>query len=466
MKSKKLALTAMTFALCGTLGGGLALAGCTTAPATATDGDEAPMAQTGTEGAEAADDGIMTMQDWGKKYPLQYNSFKTCDYKLVQFSELDGMDTFYEDSDGITPQGHYAAMLTETGPISRDAESSLLFADDRFGVDSLDWDPDTKQWIVDDSTWVDVINEAGYTKGCYACRSSVFDREYKEKGAEVYAQPIDEEFAAQLKGQLWDCALCHDGEPGTNTDATATMFTQLARDTYDEFDPMERVCGQCHNTFNHRRWITDQETMDSFDPYKYGTDIDSLMKAELEDGIYDVDEDTGIKIGCFDEPELEQNQGGYHAELGLTCVDCHMPKVTDPESGETYTSHDASGSPLAKPESLEKCMSCHKGQGIDSTDDMIKMVREKQLQARKDLRAGKDRLANAYDLIKAAVDGKTVDEATLDQVREEYTYAEAELRIINSDSQGRAVHNPEKVADYIAKANSRIDTIEKTLGAA
>ena len=462
MKSRKFVLTVMTFALCGTLGGALALGGC--ASAEKAGGDE-PVAQTGE--TATAEDRVMTSQDWGKKYPLQYNSFATADYKQCLFSEIDGYDEFYEDGDGVTPQGHYAMMLTESGPVSYSEDGDIIFAGDRFGVDGMDWDPETQQWVVDDSNWIDMMNNvAGYTKGCYACRSSVFDREYEKYGAEVYAQPIDEEFAAQLKGQMWDCALCHDGEPGTNTDATATMFTQLSRDAYDDFDPMERVCGQCHNTANYRKYITDQASLDSFDMYKYGTDVDSLIRVQIEDDICWEDEETGLRTASFDEPELEMTQGGYHAELGLTCVDCHMPQVTDPETGETYTSHDASGSPLAKPESVAKCLSCHESQGIGSADEMIEMVRGKQLEARKTLKAARDRLASAKDSIKEAKDAGKLDAATWDKLSEEYTYAEGELRICNSDSQGRAVHNPKKLADYIAKANSRIDTIEQVLATA
>lgn len=458
MERKKLGVAVATVALCGALGGAMALAGCATPTAATGEGSDVPNAEASEKPASEK-----VTQDWAEQFPLQYKSFTTVDYKQCDFSGNDGIDMLYEDGSFGVPQGHYHAVLTESGPNVRNADSDLLYAGENFGVKSMEWDPDAKEWVVDNSGWVDMMNAAGYTKGCYACRSSAFDDEYAEKGAAAYAEPMDEEFAAKVMGQVWDCKTCHGDEPGSTPDATYTMFTQLSRDTFNEFEPNERVCGQCHNTFNHRRWITDQETMDGFDPYKYGTDIDALMKAELEDGIYDVDEDTGIKIGCFDEPELEMTQGSQHAELGLTCVDCHMPKTTDPETGETYTNHNASGSPLAKDESLDLCMTCHKGQGIESKEAMVKMVREKQAAARKTLAESKERLARDYDLIKAAVQGGKTDEATLDKARDAYTYAEANLRILNSDSQGRAVHNPEKFDSYVAKANTLMDEIEATL---
>lgn len=454
MRKQKLATAAATLAFCGALGIATALAGCS---------PQASQAESESQATEATDaSGEKTMQEWGEMYPLQYNSYATLNYKQVDFGAEDGL-SLYEDKTE-RPHGHFATLAMEVGPLARDSEGDLLFTDNaRFGVDSLEYNSETGQWYVDDSNWVEVINDAGYTKGCYACRSSKFDEAYEQEGAKVFGEPVDQEFADLLNGQLWDCAICHEGTPGDAPDATLTMFTQLSRDAFDSFDPEERACGQCHNTFNHRKFITDQESMDGFDPYKYGTDIDSLLQAELEDGIYDVDEDTGIKIGCFDEPELEMTQGSAMNELGVTCIDCHMPKVTDPETGETYTDHNASGSPLAREESLEYCLTCHTSQGIDSTDAMVDMVRGKQREAREAVAAAQARMDEAYELIKAAVEDGTVDEATLNQVRDEYTYVDAYLHISNGDSNGRVVHNNDKLNDYLARANKRLDGIMEAL---
>ena len=128
-------------------------------------------------------------------------------------------------------------------------------------------------------------NDAGYTKGCYACRSSKFEEAYAKDGAEIYAKPLDQEFADMLNGQMWDCAICHGDNPENKADAHLSMFTQLSRDSFDDFVPEERACGQCHNTFDHRRFITDQKTMDGYYPYRYGYDVESLWRAAIEDGV-------------------------------------------------------------------------------------------------------------------------------------------------------------------------------------
>lgn len=452
MKKTQVLTGVIAVALCSAIAAGGALTGCA-----GTDGSQ------GSGSTPTAATGEKTMQDWAEMYPLQYNSYATEKYKDVaaEFYEEDGL-ALYENKGNklFRPHGHYGTLALEMGPVARDDEGSLVFGNDaNFNVSDLHYDSATGQWVVDDSTWLDDITAAGYTAGCYACRSSKFDVLYEKYGAEAYAMPMDQEVKETLNGQMWDCAVCHGDDPTNAPDATLSMFTQLSRDTFNEIDPLDRACGQCHNTFNHRKHITDQETMDSFSPYRYGLDIDGLLQAEIEDGIIDVDEATGIIEGCFDEPQLENTRDSNHSNLGLTCIDCHMPKTVDADSGETYTDHNASGSPLEKEASLEKCMSCHEAQGIESTDAMIAMVRDKQKQARKDVAAATDKREQAYELIKTAVESKSIDETALQSIKDNYTKAHAYIYICNTDSNGRAVHNPEKLAENLARANTILDDI-------
>ena len=196
----------------------------------------------------------------------------------------------------------------------------------------------------------------------------------------------------------------------------ADVLDAAARDSYDLFDSDERVCGQCHNSFDYRSPYHRPETMDGFSPYRYGLDVDSLYEAAVEDGIYSIDEDTGILLTCFDHPEIEFVQGSAMNELGVTCVDCHMPQAD--ESGEGYTSTTRSGSPLENEDALEYCLTCHKEQGIESTADMKAMVEDLQAKTKaveEDLDA---RFDQAYELIKNANQSGGVDEAVLQQARD------------------------------------------------
>lgn len=410
-----------------------------------------------------------TMQELADVYPLQYNSYATLKAKsddLREQYEKDGYELYENKARQLyLPQGHYAASAKEMGPLLREDDGSLYTTKDGgFAVDSLRFDSETGEWVVDSVDWAEEVGKYGYVKGCFACRSSKFDEAYESDGAQIYTEPVDEEFAEQLNGQMWDCAICHeDNNFDIEADATLSHFTQIAANEFDQFDRTDRVCGQCHSDSHYYPFITDQETLDSYDMYRNGTELEGLLKTQIEDGVVNVDEETGILEGVFDMPTLEMLQGGTHSELGLTCVDCHMPTVVDEETGETYTDHDASGSPLEKDASLELCLSCHASQGIESSDEMIDFVHEKQHGAREGLGAAKEKSAEVYDLILQSVNAESVDEDTLDQAKDDYTLAAAYLYFLNADSNGRAIHNYDKCFSYIARANELLDGIKDTL---
>lgn len=410
-----------------------------------------------------------TMQELASLYPLQYNSYATLKTKSADMREQyekDGYELYENKARQLyLPQGHYAALTKELGPLLRKDDGSLYTTEDGgYAVDSLKYDAETGEWVVDSVDWAEEVSKYGYTKGCFACRSSNFDEVYESEGARVYTEPVDAEFAQQLNGQLWDCAICHDDNNfAADADATLSHFTQIASNEIDQFERTDRVCGQCHSDSNYYSYITDQETMDSFDLYRNGTDLEGMLKTQIEDGVVNVDEETGILEGVFDMPTLEMVQDGNHSELGLTCVDCHMPSVVDEETGETYTDHDASGSPLEKEASLELCLSCHKAQGIADADEMIDFVHGKQHEAREGLGSAKEKSAATYEKILAATKENSIDDKTLQQVKDDYTLAAAYLYFLNADSNGRAVHNYDKCFDYIARANELLDKVDTVL---
>ena len=408
--------------------------------------------------------GDKTMEQWGEIYPLEFGSYAVTDIK----------------SDGQY-HSHYdlkQKMLAPAARFLRDDGQlhTRLLTDGEVGyndggnitVSGVHYDSETHQWIVDEGEFGD-LSGTRERQGCYACKSSQFIDIYERDGAEIFGEKMNDEFVEEINGQVWDCGTCHAGDPGTTApDAQLPMWTQLSRDAFDKLDPKERVCGQCHNSLDYRSHITDQETMDSFNPYQYGFDIDALHKAAVEDGIYTIDEDTGILLTCFDHPDLEMTQGSAMRELGVTCVDCHMPQTTDAESGTEFTMHNASGSPLENDAALEYCLTCHKSQGIDSKEDMVKMVRDLQDETTKNAEALQKKFDKAYDLIKQANKDGGVDEAKLQQARDDYSIAYSYFYATKGDVGDeplgtKIVHNPMAIADYNAKAEQLIDGIIASL---
>lgn len=457
MERQKVLFAVGIVSFCMTVGIVGALAGCV--PGQAADKN---LAQSGEVSAEETSP--QTMEEWGELYPLQ---FGTC----AEGSIKEGKTV-----DEGNHEGHYdlkAKMLAPAVRVERadgQRDTKLVnpygtFNEDYIIVEGVDYDPETGKWYVKDDKLRN-LTDTRERKGCYACKSSNFDEVYEREGAGIFSEKLDDEFIQEMNGQIWNCTTCHDGDPAANApDAQLTYWTQLSRESFDKLDAKDRACGQCHNSLDYRSHITDQETMDSFSPYRYGFDVDSLYDAAIEDGVYSVDEDTGIVLSCFDHPDVELLQGSVHSELGMTCVSCHMPTMTDEESGAEFTYHNASESPLANETALEYCLTCHKSQGIESTEAMRQMVKDRQKEIEESVSDYPDRFTAAYDAIKAAKDAGNVDENVLQQARDAYSKAEAYFHAAQGGSVDgvKVAHNPEGIPAYYAQAGELLDQVMTTL---
>ncbi len=456
MERRKLGTAVVIVALCGVFAGTVALSGCATPSATNASG-------TGEEAA-STQDAVKTMEEWGEQYPLQFGSY-------AEGSIKEG-----KTKDEGNHEGHYdlkAKMLAPAVRVERpdgQKDTKLVnpygtFNEEYIIVEGVEYDPETGKWYVKDNE-LRSLTDTRERKGCYACKSSNFDEVYERDGAGIFSEKIDDAFVQEMNGQIWNCTTCHDGDPAQNApDAQLTYWTQLSRDAFQELDPQDRACGQCHNSLDYRSRITDQETMDTFSPYRYGFDVDSLYAAALEDGVSTVDEDTGIVLSCLDHPDVEVLQGSVHSELGMTCVSCHMPAMTDAESGEEFTYHNASESPLANETALEYCLTCHKSQGIESTEEMRQMVKSRQKEIEASVADYPDRFEAAYDAIKAAKDTGSVSEDVLQQARDAYSKAEAYYHVAQGGSVDgvKVAHNPEAVPGYYAQAASLLEEVMASL---
>ncbi len=424
-----------------------------------------------------------TLAQWAEVYPLQYGSFAVHDQKLdgqyhshfdlrtkllapaVRRIKPDGqLDTKLL---AVQPQDVDQVAMEVSGPLPYNTDGYIM-------VSGVEYDEETGRWYVAASE-LDDLSVTRERVGCFSCKSTVFNDVYEEMGAAAFTEPMNAEFEERLNGQIWNCETCHeavelpDGSQGLSpqADARLVFWAQLSRGAFDRLDPGERSCGQCHNSLDHRRYIVDQETMDGFAPYRFGFGIDALYDAAMADGIYTVDEATGIKLSCLDHPEIELVQGSPMRALGVTCIDCHMPATDGPE-GEAYTNHNASGSPLENEDALAYCLTCHGAQGIQSTQEMAEMVRELQDETTAVAQDLEERLERAYGLILAACEDPSTDPEVLDRCREAYSRAEAYFHGTTGTPADeplgtKVAHNPPAIASYNAQAKALLDEIVSLL---
>jgi len=404
-------------------------------------------------------EGPTTMEEWGRLYPLQYGSYAEPTVK------------------GGMLEGHHALKAKLLAPAERvvrsdgQVDTKLINNDGGYGtgvfvVHGLEWDPVGQCWFIP-PTDLDDLSATRMRKGCYSCKTKSFDSIYQQEGAQIFTERIDAEFVLSINGQVWSCGTCHDGDPAQNpADAQLTYWTQLSRDAFWDLAPKERVCGQCHNSLDHRSRISDQAAMDSFSPYRYGFGIDALYAAAMEDGIYREDPQTGVLLTCLDHPDVEFTQGSPMAEVGLTCVDCHMPTAIDEPTGMPYTFHGASSSPLENQASLEFCLTCHCSQGIGSPEEMVKMVRELQGQAARTIAELDGLFSQAYALLAEQTARQSVDDCVLESARADYSLAEAYYHATKGgrDDGAKAVHNPPATERYYARCGDLLRGIVTALG--
>lgn len=294
--------------------------------------------------------------------------------------------------------------------------------------------------------------------GCIACKSSAFNDLYDEYGEDLWSVSY-KDIAADIDA-YWDCYMCHENEPGTQVTGAIMSYRELVGDDYfNSLDPGDQACGQCHNIlggYTRRLAAVEGNDLTNLEPYRYGTDPDAIYKAFIEDGdTLKVDED-GVEYFYAGHPDVEIFQGSTHESLGLTCASCHMPS-TQNEDGKAYTNHNASGSPLENEDALEYCLTCHKAQGIDDTEAMVKFVKDKQAESRAQYDAAQEKIDELHDLIVAG----GVDDQTDKQAREIYIKARWYQGYANGDAGvpgSKVPHAADAMAGYYQQS---IDTAEE-----
>lgn len=298
---------------------------------------------------------------------------------------------------------------------------------------------------------------------CLACKTTKFNDMVAQDGWMAQLERYDLDSLSET--DMWDCMMCHAdiNDPAASLGARGAGFQRVGGSLLEGLDPKEVLCAQCHTATGF--WLDgindgklDLDSDVEIDPYKYGTDPGSMLKLLKEYADEDskryIDKDHGIYIYLsFTEPHhVETFHGSVMDESGLDCTSCHMPSITEAD-GATFTSHDASGSPLDNMSSLKSCLNCHKASDdIQSVAEMQAFVGEAQdrFDARKaELQTKLDGLKDAI----IAADEASADQATLDAARQAYADATA----YHAYTRPSVVHNPTTVYEWLDEEEKIID---------
>ena len=341
---------------------------------------EAPKA----EAAKAEAPKTKDAKDWAAKYPFQAATFK-------------------KGTMAASPTGYGGG--EPFNRLERYPDLPYLYAGSGF---AKDYKEDRSHVYA----WEDVISTKRVgekTPGsCITCKTPAIDRIFAEQGWD-YAKKKMPEYIAMNLGTM-DCSSCHDPatlklrviQPGFK-DAMAKRGIDLEKASHR--DMRTYVCAQCHSEYFFEPG-TDKvvhpwgEGLSAAEAYGYYEKKPSGFEADY------VHPESKVKLLKAQHPDYEEFSAGIHAAAGVTCADCHLPKVL--QDGKRLSSHDI-GSPLLTIEA--SCLSCHNGKTKDwmlerakriqdSTAEVQKAASEALVEAHKAVAQATARGANAEGLAK------------------------------------------------------------------
>jgi nitrite reductase (cytochrome c-552) len=294
---------------------------------------------------------------------------------------------------------------------------------------------------------------------CLTCKSADYTALYIEQGNSIMSLPIAE-VNAKLEEPI-SCFNCHDNNLATDATESSLAVTQaffkaaMGSDT-SKVDVGSQTCGQCHNEYYFSpadKAVTNpyvglaQMTPEAM--YEY-------YKTAGKDGTPFVDytnPNTGTKQLKTQHPEFEFVFGGTGSSMagrGYGCVDCHMGGKQIAADGTEYTSHLLI-SPLDNEELLKTSCNlagCH--------TDLKAQVEAWQKTSEDKVFAVGAKLEDLNVKLAAAVADASLDEATLDEIRElnrESQWYWDFVMVENSEG----AHNPALSDATLAKSEAAVD---------
>lgn len=321
---------------------------------------------------------------FAEKYPLQYNSWKATSESTARDSMLEedprlvvlwGGYAFSKDYN--KPRGHFYA-VTDVREILRTGAPK----DENGGPQPM---------------------------ACWTCKGPDVARMIAEKGEEGYFDAKWAKYGSEMVNAI-GCADCHDTSSKEFEEGKAAL--NIARphvlralesigwkfDTLEKHGQRAAVCANCHVEYYFRG---DKKVV-TF-PWDKGIDVGSMEQyydeIQFVDWTHSLSKAPMLKA---QHPDFETWAMDTHGQNGVTCIDCHMPKV-ETKDGKVYTDHKI-GNPFDNFE--HTCKTCHE----QSKETLQARVKESKKQIKDAMLKLEDQLVKAHFEAKAAWDAGATEE--------------------------------------------------------
>jgi nitrite reductase (cytochrome c-552) len=318
---------------------------------------------------------------WGKVFPLQYELYlKTVDMSRTKYGGSEALPRTPTDAD---PRS-----VVSRSKVENDIGLKTMWQGYAFAVDYRE--RRGHAYMLEDQTFTArqrVVQQPGTCMNCHASNYVAFKKAGDGdiiKGFEKINM-LKYQDAVKLVKHPVSCIDCHDAKtmalritkPAFIEGIRALKASQGIKD-YDvnkqatAQEMRAYVCGQCHVEY----YFKGPEKRLVF-PWSKGLKVEQIMDYYDEIGFRDwTHKDTGAAALKAQHPEFELWNQGIHARAGVTCADCHMPKIS--YKGATVSDHWVR-SPVLNLKAA--CVSCHAKHDPKVTEKELK-DRVEQIQDR------------------------------------------------------------------------------------
>jgi len=252
-----------------------------------------------------------------------------------------------------------------------------------------------------------ITGRAKFGGVCWACKSA----DYPALTAQYGQQAFDTMFWSEAAGKTTHPVACIDCHDPQSPDFELTLTRPWLEEaiaaqgkSLADFDMRALVCAQCHSEYYFEDPGTENKVVF---PWTEGFRPEEALAHKDAENFSDwIHPRTGAGVHKIQHPEFEFFQGSVHANLGLTCTDCHMPRVEDAQGNE-YTKHWLT-SPLKHIDA--SCQRCH-------ADTAVIKARTEAIQS--ELRSSADEIGAALEkAINGLRDARREPNADLELIRQ------------------------------------------------
>jgi nitrite reductase (cytochrome c-552) len=379
-------------------------------------------------------DGDYDPADWGKAYPLEYDTW-------LQSKMPPPPGSVYKKS--------WRAPNFKYDKLSEYPFNALLFNGWGFGVEYNE--PRGHWYMLIDQLEIDPSRlKAGGV--CLTCKTPFAPKLREELGPKYFSDPYVEVHAKipqQFQRMGVMCIDCHDNK---TMDLKLSRWTlekglkDLGKDpaTLTRQEKRSLVCAQCHVSYIVSK-DKDMKSTGVFFPWqgsKVGDiSMENIIKVIQSDPAYLEWKQTvtGFKLGFNRHPEYELfSRNSTHWGADVACADCHMPYM---RVGVNKISDHNVGSPLT--DHMRACMQCHA-----ETEEWLRnrVISTQQHTITLLLRAGYATAAAAkiIEAVNAAqAQGKTIDANLYQQGKLLYEQAFYRVNFVGAEN-SVGFHNPQE----------------------